>query len=54
MALPTGRVIKRAVLRPQCNEDYLFRLREIAENAEWSRLAQSYLPGQACLSADGR
>jgi hypothetical protein len=32
MCLDTGRVFKRPVLCPQCNEDYLFTLRAIAEN----------------------
>jgi hypothetical protein len=32
MCLETGRVFKRPVLCPQCNEDYLFTLRAIANN----------------------
>jgi len=34
MYLDAGQVLKRAVLCPHCNEDYLFTLRVIAENSE--------------------
>jgi hypothetical protein len=34
MGLDSGRVLKRSVLCPHCNEDYLFTLRAIADNPE--------------------
>ena len=34
MGLDSGRVLKRSVLCPHCNEDYLFTLRAIACNQE--------------------
>jgi hypothetical protein len=34
MSLDAGRVLKRSVLCPHCNEDYLFTLRAIADNPE--------------------
>ena len=34
MGLDAGRVLKRSVLCPHCNEDYLFTLRAIAGNPE--------------------
>ena len=34
MGLDAGRVLKRSVLCPHCNEDYLFTLRAIADNPE--------------------
>lgn len=34
MGLDAGKVLKRSVLCPQCNEDYLFTLRAIAGNPE--------------------
>jgi transcription elongation factor Elf1 len=34
MGLDAGQVLKRAVLCPHCNEDYLFTLRTIANNSE--------------------
>jgi hypothetical protein len=34
MGLDAGRVLKRPVLCPYCNEDYLFTLRAIADNPE--------------------
>jgi PHP family Zn ribbon phosphoesterase len=34
MGLDPGRVLKRAVLCPHCKEDYLFTLRDIADNPE--------------------
>ena len=34
MGLDAGRVLKRSVLCPHCNEDYLFTLRAIANNPE--------------------
>jgi hypothetical protein len=34
MGLDTGAVLKRPVLCPHCNEDYLFTLRAIAYNQE--------------------
>jgi hypothetical protein len=34
MGLDTGTVFKRSVLCPDCNEDYLFTLRAIADNPE--------------------
>ena len=34
MGLDAGRVLKRTVLCPHCNEDYLFTLRAIAGNPE--------------------
>jgi DNA-directed RNA polymerase subunit RPC12/RpoP len=36
MRLDAGRVLKRAVLCRQCNEEYLFTLRAIAEQSELS------------------
>jgi transcription elongation factor Elf1 len=34
MGLDAGTVLKRSVLCPHCNEDYLFTLRAIADNSE--------------------
>jgi transcription elongation factor Elf1 len=34
MGLDAGRVLKRSVRCPHCNEDYLFTLRAIADNLE--------------------
>jgi hypothetical protein len=34
MGLDAGRVLKRPVLCPHCNEEYLFTLRAIADNPE--------------------
>ena len=34
MGLDAGAVLKRSVLCPHCNEDYLFTLRAIADNPE--------------------
>jgi len=34
MGLDAGTVLKRSVLCPLCNEDYLFTLRAIADNPE--------------------
>jgi hypothetical protein len=34
MGLDAGSVLKRSVLCPHCNEDYLFTLRTIADNPE--------------------
>jgi transcription elongation factor Elf1 len=34
MVLDAGRVLKRSVLCPHCNENYLFTLRAIADNPE--------------------
>ena len=34
MGLDAGRVLKRSVLCPHCNEEYLFTLRAIARNSE--------------------
>jgi hypothetical protein len=34
MSLGAGRVLKRSILCPHCNEDYLFTLRAIADNPE--------------------
>ena len=34
MGLDAGRVLKRSVLCPHCNEDYLFTLRAIADSSE--------------------
>jgi hypothetical protein len=34
MALDTGRVLKKSVFCPHCEEDYLFTLRAIADNPE--------------------
>jgi hypothetical protein len=34
VGLDAGRVLKRSVLCPHCNEDYLFTLRAIADNPE--------------------
>ena len=34
MGLDAGTVLKRSVLCPHCNEDYLFTLRAIADNPE--------------------
>jgi hypothetical protein len=34
MGLDAGKVLKRSVLCPHCNEDYLFTLRAIAGNPE--------------------
>jgi len=36
MGLDAGAVLKRPVLCPHCNEDYLFTLRAIADNPELS------------------
>jgi hypothetical protein len=45
MGLDTGAVLKRSVLCPHCNEDYLFTLRAIADNREmlWLRRQHSAL-----------
>jgi DNA-directed RNA polymerase subunit RPC12/RpoP len=34
MCLDAGRVLKRSVLCPRCEQDYLFTLRTIAENPQ--------------------
>ena len=34
MGLDAGRVLTRSVLCPHCNEDYIFTLRDIADNPE--------------------
>ena len=45
MGLDAGRVLKRPVLCPHCNEEYLFTLRAIADNpVKMLRLRRYHLP----------